>query len=151
MDWWRGEQPCEGEFRNTACREVLGAHKRFRPQGFYLQDGLLWMDMPQIDGLPVFIYDHYPIPVEVIKTGCAFSIRHVRTHSRYEFPLQPRGLEILPHAVTMPPSLCSLTPESPAWVDELNALLDGYLVSVPYDRPAYPYGDPRTGKDPSEE
>jgi peptidoglycan/xylan/chitin deacetylase (PgdA/CDA1 family) len=150
MDWLRGEPSCEGDSRNTACPEVVGAHKLFRVQNFFRQDNLLWLDMPQVDESGAKSFDHYPIPVEAVKSNCTFTLRHVRTHSEFEFPLKPRGLQILPHTFVMPDSLCSLPAESAAWVTELNRLLDSYTTKVPYSRPAYPYGDPTTGQDPSQ-
>jgi len=149
MDWLRGEPSCEGTTRNTSCPEVLGAHKRFRVQNFFRQNQLLWLDMPQVDDSGAKTFDHYPIPVEVVKSGCTFTLRHVRTHTEYEFPLKPRGLQILPHTFTMPTTLCGMTAGSQQWVTEINRLLTGYTTKVSYTRPSYPYGDPTTGKDPS--
>lgn len=160
MNWWRGDPATEGNFRQPGiCTGIppagncyLGARKTFRPQGFYVQNTMLWLEVPQYDN-GVNTFDHYPLPIELVKTGCTFSVRHVRTHSALEFPLNPPGLEILPHAFTMSQALCDgYDPASPTWLADLNAALDAMLGAdpYPYTPTAYPYNDPRTGKDPSQ-
>lgn len=169
MNWWRGDPVKEGNFRDpsrvtctgpatTGGNCYLGARKNFRPMAFNIASspasvaGLVMMDVPQfVDG--VRTYDHYRLPIEFVKSGCTFSVRHVRTHGNLEFPLNPPGLEILPHTFTMDANLCSSYPTgamTQTWLNSLNTALDAYLgPKVPYFPDPYPYSDPRTGKDPS--
>lgn len=160
VNWWRGDPAREGAWRIPGiCTGippvgncVLGARKTFRPQGFYLSNGMLWLEVPQYEG-GVNTYDHYPLPIELVKNGCTFSVQHIRTHSAIEFPLNPPGLEILPHIFSMTQSLCdTYDPTSLTWVTALNVALDAYLGPdpAPYTPDPYPYSDPRTGKDPSQ-
>lgn len=160
INWWRGDPALEGDFRQAGiCTGpaptgncTLGARKTFRPQGFYIQNTMLWLEVPQyVNGANT--YDHYPLPIELVKdpNACKFSIRHIRTHGPLEFPLNPPGLEILPHSFTMPTTLCQgFNPASATWVQQLNAALDAYLGAdpFPYTPDPYPYNDPRTGRDP---
>lgn len=162
MNWWRGDPAREGANRQVGgCSGpapggdcTLGARKTFRPQGFYLESGMLWLEVPQyVDGANTF--DHYPLPIELVSdlSACVFSIRHIRTHGPFEFPLNPPGLEILPHRFTMTQSLCdTYNPADVNWVMNLNAALDAYLGPdpAPYTPDPYPYNDPRTGRDPSQ-
>jgi hypothetical protein len=162
MNWWRGDPAREGDFRQVGiCTGpaptgncTLGARKLFRPQGFYLQDGMLWLEVPQYTN-GTNTYDHYPLPVELVRdpAACRFSVRHIRTHGPLEFPLNPPGLEILPHSFSMPSTLCAtFNPADAAWVRALNTELDAYLGPdpAPYTPDPYPYSDPRTGLDPSQ-
>jgi len=160
MNWWRGDPALEGNFRQPGiCTGpaptgncYLGARKTFRPQGFYIQNSMLWLEVPQYEGT-INTFDHYALPIELVKNGCTFMIQHIRTHSRFEFPLNPPGLEILPHTWTMSADLCAgYDPTSTTWVQKLNAAVDAMLGPdpYPYTPPAYPYNDPRTGKDPSQ-
>jgi hypothetical protein len=116
--------------------------------------GLIMMDNPQfVDGAKS--YDHYRLPIEFVfnKNQCTMKIQHVRTHSTLEFPLNPPGLEILDHKISLSTALCTTYPAgqmTQAWLDTLNLALDKYLgPKVPYNPDPYPYSDPRTGKDPS--
>ena len=160
MNWWRGDPAKEGNFRQPGiCTGIaptgdctLGARKTFRPQGFYVQNTMLWLEVPQYDN-GVNSFDHYPLPIELVRTGCTFIVRHLRTHTNLEFPLNPPGLEILPHTFTMSQSLCDgYDPTSATWLASLNAAVDAMLGPdpAPYTPAAYPYNDPRTGKDPSQ-
>lgn len=172
MNWWRGDPAQEGNYRQpgictgpttTGGNCYLGARKTFRPIGFNIATtangnpasvaGLIMMDVPQYEG-GIRTYDHYKLPVEFVKNGCSFSVRHVRTHTSLEFPLNPPGLEILPHSFTLTTSLCDSYPTgamTQSWLDSLNAQLTSYLGPRPtYNPIAYPYSDPRTGRDPSQ-
>jgi hypothetical protein len=167
LNWWRGDPAVEGNFRQPGiCTGIqpagnctLGERKTFRPQAFNIASspaavaGLIMMDAPQFEN-GVMSYEHYRLPVEFIKTACTFKIRHVRTHGSLEFPLNPPGLEILDHTFTLTQTLCDTYPTgamTQAWLNTLNTALTAYLgPKVTYNPIAYPYNDPRTGKDPSQ-
>lgn len=170
MNWWRGDPAKENGLRDpskvtctgpatTGGNCVLGEHKTFKPQAFNIAtapaavSGLVMMDIPQfVNG--IFEYAHYRLPVELIKTGCTFKVQHVRTHGNLEFPLNPPGLEILDHKFTLTQALCDAYPAGPmtqAWLNTLNTALTTYLgPKTAYNPEAYPYNDPRTGRDPSQ-
>ncbi len=171
MNWWRANPATEGDFRDpgkvggmctgpgtTGGDCYLGARKTFRPQAFNIATapatvaGLIMMDVPQFDN-GVYSYAHYKLPVELIKNGCSFSVRHVRTKTNLEFGLNPPGLEILPHQFNMTQALCDSYPAgamTQAWLNALNTQLTTYLgAPVAYNPIAYPYNDPRTHTDPT--
>lgn len=167
MNWWRGDPAAEGANRQPGiCTGVppagncfLGARKTFRPMAFNIASspatvaGLIMMDVPQFEN-GVKTFDHYRLPVEFVRSACTFKVRHVRTHGSLEFPLNPPGLEILDHTFTLTQSLCDSYPAgamTQAWLNQLNVALDAYLgPKVAYNPIAYPYNDPRSGKDPSQ-
>lgn len=175
MNWWRADPATEGDYRDPnkvggSCTGpasaggncYLGARKTFRPMGFNIGtaangapvtvQGMILMDVPQfVDGAKT--YDHYKLPIEMVKTGCTFKVQHVRTHGTLEFSLNPPGLEILDHKFTLSQALCDSYPTgamTQAWLNTLNTALTTYLgPKVPYAPEAYPYNDPRTHTDPT--
>ena len=166
MNWWRGDPAVEGNFRKPGiCTGpaptgncYLGARKTFRPMAFNIATtpaavaGLVMMDVPQFEN-GVKSYDHYRLPVELVKTACTFKVRHVRTHGPLEFGLNPPGLEILDHEFRLTQALCDAYPTgamTQAWLNSLNTALTTYLgPKVAYNPIAYPYNDPRTHTDPT--
>lgn len=179
MNWWRGNPATEGDFRDpfkvggsctgpgtTGGDCYLGARKTFRPMAFNIATtpaavaGLIVMDVPQFEG-GVMTYEHYRLPVYIVKSpgACTFTVKHVRTTAAgqsgtLEFPLNPPGLEILPHTFTMTQVLCDSFPTgamTQTWLNTLNAALTTYLgAKVTYAPIPYPYSDPRTGIDPAQ-
>lgn len=97
------------------------------------------MDMPQYQN-GVKTFNHYPIPIHLIRSGCTFQIQHNRGRETLEFLSDPPGLEILPHIWTMTGDLCeSFNPQAPDWVADLNTALAVAIPPGPYIRPPYPY------------
>lgn len=169
MNWWRGDPIIEGNFRAPgictgippAGNCVLGAYKYMSPQAFNIATaatnttavtGLIMMDVPQFEG-GVFSYPHYRLPIEFLKTACTLKVQHVRTHSNIEFGLNPSGLQILDHTITLTQALCDSYPTGPmtqVWLNTFNTALTAYLgPKTTYIPDPYPYNDPRTHSDPS--
>ena len=94
------------------------------------------------------------VPIEFVKTACTLKVQHVRTRGRLEFPLNPPGLEILDHTITLSQALCDSYPTgvmTQTWLGAFNIALDAYLgPKVNYVPDPYPYNDPRSGLDPSQ-
>jgi len=149
MIWWRGPPEVEGDKRvigscawapgGGTCVNGAPPYKLFRPQHFELIGSELWMDVPQYQN-GVKTYDHYPLPVRLIRSDCTFEVQHNRGRGILEFREDPPGLEILPHIWTMTGDLCaSFDPSDPDWIADLNQALSVAIPPGPYHPPPYPY------------